>query len=204
MKKVKNVFLLALLLIPMLFHSQIRFGIRGTVHASNVSNIHKESGSRIAGSLGALAQIPIGYSNQFFLQPEISYSLQGENDKGESYGVRRDAQYFQNYINIPVYFRAYFSEADNEFFGEIGPQIGFLVFRKDKEEDTSIHEGGYAFLDKPQSIDISIGIGIGYSFLRRYEVFVRYNYGLTDVYKNDRFGQQRTSVLAGGFAYVFD
>lgn len=192
-RKIRKIIILTLLFYPFITYSQVRWGIKGSVHRSNISEIHKESEGRIAGSLGGFAQIPIARDNQFFLHPEVTYSLQGEKDTRDNLG----AKYFQNYINVSMMLRAYFSEADSEFFGELGPQVGFLVYQKNKDMD--IQEYG----DKPKSMDISIGAGIGYSILRRYEFSVRYNYGLVDVYKNYP-KQERTSILSTTFAYIFD
>ncbi|TWP22932.1 PorT family protein [Apibacter muscae] len=186
----KVVFLLLLLFITRL-HSQeqISIGIRGTVHTSNVSEIHVDSKALIGGSLGGSVKFPLGYDNQFYINAELAYSMQGEKDGS--------IKYAQNYVNIPIYFRAYFSEADSEFFGEIGPQIGILVSQKNKELDEAYYG------DKPQTLDLSIGAGMGYSFSRKFEIFARYNYGLTDVYKKYQ-GQQRTSILGFGVTYYFN
>lgn len=192
----KNLFrkeVLLTLLFPVITYSQVRLGIKGSVHRSNISEIHKESEGRISGSFGAFCQIPLDNNNQFFFQPEVIYSLEGEKDKHTSHVIK----YFQNYLNIPLMLRAYFSEADSEFFGEIGPQIGFLVSQKNKDLDILYYN------DKPKNINLSIGFGIGYSILRNFEFSIRYNYGLIDVYK-DYPKQERTSVLGASLAYIFN
>lgn len=188
---------LLLLLIPILSYSQLRFGVRGTLQNTSISEIHINSSNRYAGSIGVLAQIPLDVYNRFFIQPEISYSLQGEKDKFDMYGHKTHAKFFQNYINIPVYFRAYFSESESEFFSEIGPQIGILVYQKDKELEKK------RYGSNPKNLDASVGIGFGYSINRKSEFFIRYNYGLIDIY--DKFyKRQNTSIIALGFAYIFD
>ncbi|MGM5629657.1 porin family protein [Apibacter raozihei] len=193
----KALFIIVFLaLLPSHLCSQVRFGIRGSVHRTNISKVHWESVGRTAGSLGGVIQIPLGYDNQFFFQPEVLYSLEGEKDDGDSHGILMRQDYFQNYVNIPLMFRAYFSESDNEFFGELGPQIGILVYEKSKKEDRLNYS-------KPESLNLSIGAGIGYSFLRKYEISIRYNYGLTDVYKKYP-EQQRTSNLGVALTYMFE
>lgn len=188
---------LLLLIIPILSYSQIRFGLRGSFQNSSVSKIHKESSSRNAGSVGVLAQIQLDYYNRFFIQPEISYSLQGEKDKVKLSGTTTKANFFQNYINIPVYFRAYFSESESEFFTEIGPQLGLLISQKDKELEKK------RYGSNPKNFDASISIGLGYSIIRKSEFFIRYNYGFMDIY-DKLHEQQNTSVVSFGFAYIFD
>ncbi|MDR1877517.1 MAG: PorT family protein [Flavobacteriaceae bacterium] len=193
------IFVVFLLLSAISYSQHVKFGVRGTAQRTNVSRIHRESEGRMAGSLGVLVQIPVGWWNdyQFFIQPEVSYSLQGEYDQGNTWGYRRDGIYFQDYINIPIFFRTYASEADSEFFVELGPQLSFLVYEKQREKETreyNVH---------PKKVDLSIGVGVGYSFLRRYEIFARYNYGMIDAYKG-YYSQQRTSNLAVGLAYMFN
>lgn len=188
---------LLFLLIPILSYPQIRFGITGTLQNSGVTKIHNKSSSRYAGSIGALAQIQLDNYYRFFIQPEVSYSLQGEKDKIKLSGKSTKAKFFQNYINIPVYFRAYFSEAESEFFSEIGPQLGILIYQKDKKLEKE------RYGSNPKNLDASISIGFGYSIFRKSEFFIRYNYGFIDIY--DKFyRQQNTSVVAFGFAYIFD
>lgn len=188
---------LLLLLIPILSYSQVRFGVRGTLQNTSVSNIHKESSSRNAASIGVLAQIQLDYYNRFIIQPEISYSMQGEKDKVKMSGNQTKAKFFQNYINIPIYFRAYLSESESEFFAEVGPQLGILISQKDKDLEKK------RYGSNPKNLDTSISVGLGYSIVRKSEIFIRYNYGFMDIY--DKFYQkQNTSVIALGFAYIFD
>ena len=72
-------------------------------------------------SAGGLALIPIGTANQFFLQPEVLFYGAGETGKDSDFknGDRNangyNAVYANNYISVPVYFKAYFSEAPFEF-----------------------------------------------------------------------------------------
>jgi hypothetical protein len=52
----------------------------------------------------------------FYLQPGVEYLGAGENgDNGTKYGG--------NYLSVPIYFKAYFSEAESEFFGQLGPDL---------------------------------------------------------------------------------
>ena len=184
---------------PLIAFSQVRYGVKGSFTYTNVSIIHWESQSRKAFAIGGFAQIPLTNDELFYFQPELIYSLQGEKDKGQSHGqaIPVNVDYFQNYINIPLMFRAYFSEAESEFFAEIGPELGFLVYQKNKDLDIKNY---YA---KPSTFNLSVGLGAGFSLLRKYEISARYNYGMTDTYK-DYKGQNRTSVATITLAYIFN
>lgn len=177
-------------------HSQVRFGVKGSLQLTNVRNIHWLSDTRFFGiAFGGFAQIPFNnYNDELFIKPEILYSQQGEYDDG--------VKYFQDYINIPVMIKYYLSDmisidyyGDNELFVEAGPQVGFLIHEKNKEKDSQ----KYAKIEKT---DISMGLGAGISFSRNFEINVRYNYGLTDAYK-DYPKLNNTSNFAFSLSYMF-
>jgi hypothetical protein len=67
----------------------------------------------------------------FYLQPEIEYLGAGENGQNS-------AVYAGNYISVPIYFKAYFSEAESEFFGQLGPRFGFLMNQSIKNPSKTI------------------------------------------------------------------
>jgi hypothetical protein len=189
--------LVVCMLLPIIAFSQIRYGVKASFNYTNVTKVHWDSEERKAFGVGVFAQIPLNSNNQFFFQPELVYSLQGETDGGEREGTGK-VDYFQNYLNIPLMVRAYFSEEENEFFAELGPQLGFLVHQKNKELDET-HYG------KPATFDLSAGVGVGFSYQRKYEFFARYNYGLVDSYKGyNATGANRTSLATLTLAYVFN
>ena len=184
--------------LPLIAFSQVRYGIKGSLTYTNISNVHWESQSRKAFAIGGFAQIPLTSDELFYFQPELVYSLQGEKDKGQSHGQAEyvNVDYYQSYINIPLMFRAYFSEAESEFFAELGPELGFLVYQKNKDLDIKNYS-------KPSTFNLSGGIGAGFSLLRKYEISARYNYGMIDAYK-DYPRTNRTSVATITLAYIFN
>ena len=100
--------------------SSTRFGVTAGPTFSRVQNAHNPSSARVSFYGGFLAIVPIGGDDMFYLQPEIEYLGAGENGQNS-------AVYASNYISVPVYFKAYFSEAESEFFGQLGPRFGFLL-----------------------------------------------------------------------------
>ena len=195
-----------LLLVSMYVNSQIRYGAKGNLQFTNVTEVHEESDTRAFGiGIGLFAQMPLNdRNNRFFFRPEIIYSQQGE-DNGDPYNVK----YYQSYINVPFMFKYYFPDflffprsrcncpgkLSHEFFVEAGPQVGFLIQEKNKEFDDKYYGGA-------TKVDFSVGVGVGYSIRRRIELSVRYNYGVTDTYSNyPRLNS--TSNLAFTFSYFF-
>lgn len=176
--------------------SQVRFGLKGSLQFTNVIDIHTHSDTRDCGiAFGGFLQIPFNkYNENLFIKPEILYSQQGEYDG--------DDKYFQDYINIPIMIKYYLSElipisnyGNSELFAEIGPQIGYLIHEKNKEKD-------HLRYAKAGNTDISIGLGAGVAFYRTFEINFRYNYGLTDVYK-DYSKFNNTSNFAFSLSYIF-
>lgn len=152
--------------------SETRFGLIGGVTRSGVKNAHNPSGQRTSFFAGGLALTPLDYDNQFFIQTQVEYLEAGETG-GE-------AVYANNYLSVPVYFKTYFSEAENEFFGFLGPRFGFLVNQKvDKpsREAYKIENEG-----KAGKFDFAISGGIGFSYRRQWEISGRYDWGFSNTF----------------------
>src|SRR5688572_32995374 len=99
MKKISLVFC-ALLCIGSAFAQGAKFGLKGGLNVSTLSDDNDELGSKLGFHAGALAHIHI--SPQFALQPEVVYSSQGAK-----YTVTDGEHTLAlNYINIPQIGRA--------------------------------------------------------------------------------------------------
>lgn len=192
--------------------SSTRFGVTAGGNYSRVKNAHNPSGARFAFQGGVLALIPMGGSNQFYLQPEVVYYGAGESGKDKNAkGVKGyDAVYANNYISVPVSFKGYFSEAESEFFGLIGPRFNFLLDQKIKNESREIYRTDQ--LGKAKSFNFAIGAGIGYSYKRQLELALKYDFGLSNTYPNldeskiDANSAKKKSeqVLSLSLSYIFE
>ncbi|MEG0759898.1 Outer membrane protein beta-barrel domain-containing protein [Chryseobacterium piscicola] len=189
-----------------------RFGLTAGANYSRVKNAHNPSGARLAFQGGVLALIPMGSSNQFFLQPEVVYYGAGESGKDkDAKGIAGyDAMYANNYISVPVSFKGYFSEAESEFFGLIGPRFNFLLDQKVTKESREIYRTDK--LGKANSFNFAIGLGIGYSYKRQLELALKYDLGLSNTYptldesKIDPNSAKKKSeqVLSLSLSYIFN
>ena len=203
--------------------SSTRFGLTAGANYSRVKNAHNPSGARFAFQGGALALIPLGKSDQFYLQPEVTYYGAGESGKNkDAKGMDGyNAVYANNYISVPVYFKGYFSEAESEFFGMIGPRFNFLMDQKVKNApssrpyyDPNAVDPAYPKLNgKAASFNFAIGAGIGYSYKRQLELTVKYDFGLSNTYPNlvesftmDPNTEKKKSeqVLSLSLSYIFN
>jgi len=201
--------------------SSTRFGVSAGGNYSGVKNAHNPSGKRFSMQAGVLALIPMGKSNQFFLQPEVQYFGAGETGKDkDAKGVDGyDAVYANNYLSVPVNFKAYFSEAESEFFGVAGPRFNFLLSQNVKnvpaskpyyDPDYKSDLGNPKLNGKAKSFNFGIGIGVGYSYKRQLELTARYDFGLSNTYPGLDYEPKGTTknkseqVISLSLGYIFN
>lgn len=196
-----------------------RFGLTAGLNYSRVANAHNPSGPRFTFQGGALALIPVGKANQFFIQPEVLYYGAGETGKDKDAKGKDgyDAVYANNYLSVPLYFKGYFSEAESEFFGLIGPRFNFLVSQDVKNVpisrpyyDPDVTDPTQPGVDgKAKSFNWGLGLGVGYSYKRQLEVALKYDLGLSDTYpglakeKGGSDKKKSEQVIALTLSYIF-
>ena len=142
------------------------------------------SGGMTAFHLGVIAEIEM--SDSFSIQPELLYSGQGFNSKG-------DVTTKLDYINLPVMAKFYVGDG---FSLEAGPQIGFLASAKVDVDGESTD-----IKDSLKSIDFALNLGAGYKLDSGLNFGLRYSIGLTGVY-DDSYGT-KNNVLQLSVGYNF-
>lgn len=202
--------------------SSTRYGITAGGNYSRVSNAHNPSGPLYTFQAGFMALIPLDQDDQFYIQPELVYFGAGESGKDkDAKGMDGyNAKYANNYISLPIYFKGYFSEAESEFFGLIGPRIGYLISQKVQNAPAN-RPYYYPDVKDPDFPEISgnakkfsfgIGAGVGFSYKRQLEFSVRYDLGLSNTYPKlvekwtgDFSSEKKKSeqVLSVGLTYIF-
>lgn len=202
-----------------------RFGIIAGYNNSRVHNAHNPSGSRHSFQAGVTAMIPIeGAYDQFYIQPELVYFGSGETGRdSEAVGMPGyNAKYYNNYISLPIYFKAYFSEAENEFFGLFGPRFSYLISQVSEGyapnrpyysiEGVDIPNRGRVN-GKANSFDFSLSGGIGYSYKRKLELLGKYDISLSNAYpglmnepgSDPAIARKKTQhVVSLSLNYIFD
>lgn len=102
----------------------IRIGPKVGINIAGIANSavnspHFKVGSRVGGF------VEIGISEDFFLQPELLYSL-----KGSGIG---DFKINDNYLAVPIMAKyAFVNSGDLQIFGQAGPYLGYLMYTKYK------------------------------------------------------------------------
>lgn len=224
----KKILLTSALAFSVLSFAQIdlrntRFGLTAGGNYSRVKNAHNPSGPRFTFQAGVLALIPMGGADQFYLQPEVTYYGAGESgkDKNAKGADGYDAVYANNYLSVPIYFKGYFSEAESEFFGLVGPRFNFLLSQTTKNApigrpyyDPDVTDPDYPQISgKANSFNFAVGLGIGYSYKRQLEVALKYDFGISNTYPKlvESFTQDPNTVkkkseqvLSLTLSYIFE
>jgi hypothetical protein len=164
----------------------VNIGIKGGV---NVYNIHNDNNikydSRLGYHFGLLGHIH--FNSHFAFQPEIVYSAQGAK-----YG---STKYNLDYLNVPVQFQYMF---DNGFRLQAGPQVGFLISAKSKENNNVTDNKSDL-----QPIDFGVSIGASYIFPPTgFGIDARYNLGLSNINKNSSINSTNRGIQLSWF-YIF-
>lgn len=190
------------------YAQKAQFGIKGGLNSSNFSGDTEGADlkSRVGFNAGVFAAIKL--SEKITLQPEILFSTQGaeiQNVETDVNGViyTADVKFNLSYINIPVMFKSYVGD---KFNLEAGPQIGFLT-----SAETSTKIDGYSQTfdedakDFFESVDFGLNFGAGYDFTKNVSAGVRYNLGLSNIFKTEEGDDSKTqsSVFSLSVGYKF-
>jgi hypothetical protein len=166
----------------------VNIGIKGGVNVYNVRNDNNTKyDARLGYHFGLLGHIH--FNSHFAFQPEIVFSAQGAKfDNGTT-------KYNLDYINVPALFQYMF---DNGFRLQAGPQVGFLLSAKSK--NNNIITDNKSDL---QPIDFGVSIGASYVFPPTgFGIDARYNLGLSNINKNGSVNSTNRGLQLGWF-YIF-
>lgn len=167
--------------------SPVGFGLKAGLNVSSLSNAD-DSKAKAGFYGGAFVNIPVASS--FSVQPEVLYSGVGVKEDGGN-----DLKLNLDYISVPVMFQ--YNALPNLYL-EAGPQFGFLINSKLKNDDASVD-----VKDGFKGFDFGIGIGAGYYFTPNIGVTARYVAGISDIVENNQGDAVRNNVFQVGVAYKF-
>lgn len=142
--------------------------------------------SRIGIHAGLLGHIHL--NDDFALQPEIVYSMQGAKSGNNELKL--------DYINIPVLVQYMF---DNGFRLQAGPQLGLLINAKSENNNSSND-----VKDQFKSVDAGLSFGVGYVHPpTSFGIDARYNLGLNDISESSNVESTNRGFQIGIF-YLFN
>ena len=170
----------------------IKFGIKAGANFSTLTGDAVADDVEMKPGFHAGGLVEIKFTEMLSLQPEVLFSYQGaktsdrEDDLAGNIS-RTESKVNLSYINVPVMLKFY---PVNGFFIQAGPQIGFLVSAKSKNESTFTDPGNLTtnqstevdIKDDLKTVDVSFNAGLGYDFTPNLFIDARYSFGLTNVY----------------------
>jgi long-subunit fatty acid transport protein len=158
---------------------EMEIGVKAGVNLATYGGDIEDRESRTGAHVGVLAEF--GLSENFAIQPEIVFSMQGADRKYTLDGVTYETEQRLNYINIPIAAKYYVTEGLSI---EAGPQIGFLISAKG---DTDINGPGISESesvdnkDAFKTFDFGVFGGLGYELDMGLFFQARYTAGLIDI-----------------------
>jgi opacity protein-like surface antigen len=153
--------------------SSMRFGIKGGVQFTNFAGDDAEGSEGATGFyVGGLVDFAV--AENFHVQPELLYSVEGAEDSSISY------------LRIPIMAKYYVMEGLSL---QAGPEVAFKVGAEDDLTD-----------ELTKSIDFGLGIGAGYELTNGLMFDVRYNLGLSNIseeFEGESFDIKNTGFQVG-------
>jgi hypothetical protein len=158
-----------------------QYGIKAGINFAELwgDDALPESDRKVGYSFGAYASYKL--SKTLKIQPEILWSLQGEDSK-------ESGRYKISYINIPVMLKW----TEGKFYSELGPQLGLLTINTAKSVPEELK------LENFETFECSANVGLGYKIAEDWTIGLRYIQGLTNIVENRDL---KNSVVYIGLAY---
>lgn len=171
----------------------VRFGVKGGVNYSNVVSDKLDNEPLTSFHLGGVMEAL--FTEKIALQTEILYSEQGFKTKG----VNHQNTYKFSYINVPVMVKYFVTKG---FILEAGPQIGFLNSAKFITES----DGNSSKTDIKEALrsnDFCLNFGVGYQLSNGWNIGARYNWGISNITKEQLNQHLKNRVLQVSIGYLF-
>ncbi|MGL4994103.1 MAG: porin family protein [Bacteroidales bacterium] len=173
MKRIATILMILIYSISMYATEKISFGPKAGLLISTMTN-GGEMNPRISAQFGLFFSYK--FNETLSLQPELLYSMQGV--KEDDFGV--EAKLNLDYLQIPLMLKL---NLIKELYIELGPQIGFNTNSKLKGSTSGV-EASIDIKEMINPVDVSFAVGVAYDFPIGVTANLRYNAGLTNVFKD--------------------
>jgi hypothetical protein len=179
------------------------FGVKAGVSLTNLTGTGVANTKNLVGFHGGLvANLPV--NDAFSVQPELLYSMKGNKTEASVAGVTTKLTSRLHYLDVPVLARV---NAGGLFF-ELGPQVGFLVAAKQKQEISGGTVSATYDIDikeRIKTVDFGYAAGLGYQVSNGPGIGLRYNGGFIDTRKNagSSSSAARNSAFQLYLSYMF-
>lgn len=169
------VLVIAVLVSSMSFAQEIDLGVKAGVNFANISDV-TDTSSKTGFHAGAFAGLK--FSDKIGVQADLLYSQQGAKFDGGEFDL--------TYVNVPVVLKYYLVKGLNI---QLGPQFGFVVDDNIKEVFNNLAES--------ESSDLSGIAGVGLDLPFGLRIDGRYNFGLSDIIKDEKAKNSVVSIAVG-------
>jgi len=202
----KILFIFGFALIAINVNAQkVRFGLRGGLNISNESShdysFYCSTDQKFKAAVNAGGMLNFSLTDKFEIETDLLYSMQGFKDIVYTLELEQNISntnytVTSHYLNVPVSVKYYIL---NGFYAECGPQIGFLLKKKDKVEGRESMNSYDSSSTK--KTDFGLLVGLGYRFSNDVFVNARYIHGLTGTSKVYEGGKNRNIQLSLGYIF---
>ena len=148
-------------------------GLKAGLNVASISGDESDDlNVRTGMFFGGFAELCL--TNEFAIQPEILYSMQGANySQSDGY----EGKLKLDYLNLPIMAKI---KIVDELYIQAGPQIGFLLSATDEFKSAG-DSGNDDILEDLNIIDFGVNLGLGYQLHNGINFGARYNLGLSDI-----------------------
>ena len=187
--KTKTLVLLIFILASLSIYSQGKIRL-GAKLGANFTGFHTGESiytGKIGLSFGAMAEYKL--SEKFFIQTELLYNKKGDNIYTAASVLEYDAKL--SYIDVPVQIKYQFIK---KVSFDLGVQTGFLINKEFEIDDNTVN-----IVNPTNTLDFSANFGFSFRIKENYILQTRYNFGLTDVFKNSNLKNSAIGLSLGYF-----
>lgn len=192
----------------------IKYGVTGSLHRGSIAGIHNASKANFGGSVGIFADLSIVPNDIYdsawlYLTPQLEVYTIGERASWNEDDNNRQ-KYNNTYIAVPIYLKYFMKNHGykGDIYFMVGPKFEFLVSEKIEEGD-AVNKAMAAGYDpakfglgqKADSFGYGVSAKVGVKVDNKWDVFVRFDRGLSKVYKDYAAQSTYNRFLAIGLSY---
>lgn len=191
-------------------YAQSVFGIKGGMNISRISgdDAVASSDSHLGAHLGLIMKYNV--METLIFQPELLYTQKGYNYKYSMNDIDYTIKNSFDYIELPLLIKLNVEVGDVRFQPFVGPAVSYLISAKAKEKlsnDTTTITRTSDVSDDLNKLAFGFAVGAEFVFQRRFIFGGRYNFGLSNVYKDNlefQGPEVRNGVFMLNLGYLFN
>lgn len=182
---------------------ETHFGLKAGVNLASIGGDDTEDvDGRTGFHVGAVAEFML--NEQFGIQPELLYSMQGAETEDSESGFDYRYELKLDYISLPILAKYKFTPG---FSVHLGPQVSYLLSAEAEYEESfggQTISGTEDMKDFTNDIDFGVAGGLGYQLDMGVFFNARYYLGLSNINEEgDSDYSQQNNVFQLSVGYMF-